>query len=341
MQREITEPGPLLDAGGRLRTAGWARRPHLDANLERAAPGLLRRLRVKRWDYYGIWTPSLFASATLSDIGYAGLAFVYVVDLTTDRHAELTRVRPLAWGIDLPRNSDAGDIEFDDGRIALRFTVKPESRHLDVVAPRFDGGRGLRIDVDLACPADHESIVIATPMGGDRFYYNRKINCMRAEGLITWGDRTVRTRPDQSLGQLDWGRGVWPYRTRWIWASANGFLPDGRTLGLNLGAGFGDLSNATENAVLVDGRLHKLGTVRFDFDPANYRRPWHCEDDEGRLRLKLTPLTERVAATRAGVIRSEVHQMFGRYTGTAVTEGGETIPVRDLPGFAEEHYARW
>jgi hypothetical protein len=33
--------------------------------------------------------------------------------------------------------------------------------------------------------------------------------------------------------------------------------------------------------------------------------------------------------------------MFGRYTGKAVTDDGETIPVQDLTGFAEEHHARW
>ena len=33
------------------------------------------------------------------------------------------------------------------------------------------------------------------------------------------------------------------YARVWNWASASGFLPDGRTLGLNLGMGFGDLSD--------------------------------------------------------------------------------------------------
>ncbi len=30
------------------------------------------------------------------------------------------------------------------------------------------------------------------------------------------------------LGNLDWGCGVWDYRSFWVWASASGFLPDGR-----------------------------------------------------------------------------------------------------------------
>ena len=41
------------------------------------------------------------------------------------------------------------------------------------------------------------------------------------------------------------------------------------------------------------------------------------------------------------LIFSEVHQMFGRYSGTAVTDEGEELQIEDLIGFAEEHQARW
>jgi hypothetical protein len=41
------------------------------------------------------------------------------------------------------------------------------------------------------------------------------------------------------------------------------------------------------------------------------------------------------------VIFSEVHQVFGRYRGHAITDNGEIIQIEDLIGFAEEHRARW
>lgn len=341
MQREITESGALLDLRGRLRCPGWARQPLLDANLEDASLPALGRFRIKRWDYYGIWTPEIFASATLSDLGYAGLAFFYLVDLQDGRHVEYTRTIPLGRGIYLPRNSVAGDASYDDGELHVQFGAGSNGRRLDVTVPPFDSGRGLRIAIDLACPPHHESLVIATPMAGRHFYYNRKINALPARGAIAWGHRTINAAPDCALGQLDWGRGVWPYRSHWIWASANGFLGDGRVLGLNLGGGFGDLSCATENAIFIDGRLHKLGDARFEFDRSDYRRPWRCSDDAGRLALEFVPRSERVARANFLVVRSEVHQVFGHYRGSVVTDAGETIPVSDLPGFAEEHFARW
>ena len=57
---------------------------------------------------------------------------------------------------------------------------------------------------------------------------------------------------------------------------------------------------------------------------------------QGRLDLTFTPFYERVARTNLAVIRSEVHQMFGRYNGWAVLDDGATLEIRDLVGFAEE-----
>jgi hypothetical protein len=181
---------------------------------------------------------------------------------------------------------------------------------------------------------------IVIPIGSKRFYYNRKVNCMPAEGWIGWKGKREVLHPDQSLGNMDWGRGVWEYRSFWVWASASGFLADGRTVGLNMGYGFGDTSAATENALILNGHAHKLGGIDFDYDPDDFMRPWRMVAGDGRLDLEFTPFLERVARSNLLVIFSEVHQMFGRYSGTAQTDDGETVQL-ELIGFAEEHHARW
>jgi len=74
-QTELRTPSPLLDAHGRLTQVGWSRHPLLDCNLENArfySLRFLQRLRVKRWDYYGVTTPTHFFSATIGDISYLG-----------------------------------------------------------------------------------------------------------------------------------------------------------------------------------------------------------------------------------------------------------------------------
>jgi hypothetical protein len=344
MQTELTQPGPLLQPDGRLAQIGWARQPLLDCNLESArfyALRPLQRFRVKRWDYYAVFTPRRFFSATIADLGYAGNIFVYTLDFETGDLHEEGLVIPLGKGIQLPRNSSEGNSHFEDKRVRLDFSLHPDKRHLSVSWPDFHEGRGIQAEIDLATPPGYESMVIIIPIGKKRFYYNRKINCLPASGTLRYGDLHEEIKPTESLGSLDWGRGVWEYQSFWNWASASGFLSDGRSLGLNLGLGFGDLSAATENAFILDNRVHKLDQVKFDYVSGDYMKPWRFSDNQGRLDLTFTPFKDRLARTNLGIITSEVHQMFGRYNGQVTTEKGDVILVKDLIGFAEEHQAKW
>ncbi len=184
-------------------------------------------------------------------------------------------------------------------------------------------------------------MTLVIPIGSRRFYYNRKINCLPAEGFIQYGSLREDLQPSNCSGSLDWGRGVWEYRSFWNWASASGFLPDGRAIGLNMGCGFGDTSAATENCLVLDGRIHKLDQVRFDYNPSDYSKPWKFSDNQGRLALEFTPFKDRTARTNLGVIFSQVHQMFGRYSGQVTADDGRVIQIAGLIGFAEEHQARW
>ncbi len=346
MQTEITTPSPLLTSSGALAQVGWSRQPLLDCNLERAAfySPLLRPLqhfRKKRWDYYAIFTPRRFFSATIADLGYAGNIFVYTLDFASEALHEEGLVVPLSQGVYLPRNNDQGDSSYSGKGVKLHFGVEPGYRNIFVDWPAFHDGRGIHAEVRLRRPAEHESMNIVIPIEKRRFYYNHKINCLPAEGELRYGDVHETLDPGSSIASLDWGRGVWAYRSFWNWASASGFLPDGRTVGLNLGCGFGDTSAATENCLVLDGRIHKLDQVTFAYNPQDYKKPWRFTDSGGRLALDFVPFVERLAQTDLKIIFSEVHQMFGRYRGTVITDQGETLHIENLVGFAEEHHARW
>lgn len=345
MQTEITEPGDLLTRDGFLAQRGWARQPLLDCNLESLAlfrPKFPQWLRVKKWDYYAVFTPSHFFSATVADIGYIGNIFVYLIDLNSGWYHEESLLTPLAHGVNLPRNSTSGDVLFDNGRARLAFDHLPGGdRRVQVEWPGFYNQTGIKADIILRELPGHESVVMATPIGQKRFYYNRKMNCLTAEGWIKFGRQTITAAPETSLGGLDWGRGVWEYNSFWNWASASSMLADGRRIGLNLGEGFGDLSYATENAVILDGKIHKLGNVPFAYDASDFKKPWRFVDEEDRLDLVFEPFVERVAKTNLGLLSSEVHQLFGRYSGRVVLDGGQVIMLDGITGFAEEHRAKW
>lgn len=344
MQNEITESGKLLKTDGTLEKIGWARTQNLDCNLENAhfyTLKALQKFRIKRWDYYAVFTPNRFFSATVADLGYAGNVFVYHLDFATKELHEEGLVIPFGKDIQLPRNSTQGETFFKNEKVALQFSVDGKTRRVVVDWQSFHNGRGISANLILQELKEHESMNIVIPIGKKRFYYNRKINCMPTRGVIAYGDAREVLSEKSSIASLDWGRGVWEYSSFWNWASASGFLPNGDTIGLNLGCGFGDISRATENAIILNGKLHKLDQVPFVYDSAAYMKPWIFKDNQGRLELTFTPFKERVATTKLLVIDSEVHQMFGRYNGFFITDEGKKVIIQDLIGFAEEHHARW
>ena len=344
MQNRLTSPGPLLASDGSLAQVGWSPQPLLDCNLESArfySLKFLQRFRIKRWDYYAVFSPKRFFSATIADLGYAGNLFVYTMDLATGDLHEEGLVIPFGKGVELPRNSTAGDSHFKNEKLRLDFHLEPGSRSIYVDWPAFHEGRGISAELTLTCPEEYESMNIVIPIGRRRFYFNRKINCLPARGKVKYGELMDTLDPVSCLGSLDWGRGVWEYRSFWNWASSSGFLPDGRSVGLNLGCGFGDLSQAGENALIIGNRIHKLVDVRFDYTPGDYMKPWKFTDAENRIDLVFTPFKERIATTNLGIITSEVHQMFGCYNGKIISDDGDTIQIKNLVGFAEEHNAKW
>ena len=209
---------------------------------------------------------------------------------------------------------------------------------------RFRDGQALDAQI-LLTQEPEESIVMCTPFEKPgQFYFNQKINCMRAQGKVTLGDREYVFDPEDSFAVLDWGRGVWTCRGTWYWGSASGMV-DGVPFGFNIGYGFGDTSAATENALFYGGKLHKLSQVTFHIPRKNgrehYLAPWTFDSDDRRFRMKFRPILDRAACPSAGVVRSGQHQVFGSFTGTAVLDDGTAVRLKELLGCAEKVDDRW
>ena len=83
MQHEILAPLPLHHADGQLNQPGWARQAYWQYQRS-AVPA--SSWRIKEWDYYAVVSPEGFAfSLTASNLGYAGLYALCVVDLNQDK----------------------------------------------------------------------------------------------------------------------------------------------------------------------------------------------------------------------------------------------------------------
>lgn len=342
MQHEITRAAPLLDGRGNLNEAGWARRLLPVYERARVRGGAAR---LKEWDYYLVMGEGFALALTIADNSYMGLDSISLLDFTNGWQVTKSPMRAFPMGrTGLPESSERGDVAVSGRGYGLCFRNDGSKRTLSAHMDDFKDGMALDAQVELT-GAPEESMVICTPFRKQgHFYFNQKINCMRAEGVVTLGGKTRRFRPENSFGTLDWGRGVWTYHNTWYWGSASG-LAGGVPFGFNIGYGFGDTSAASENMLFYAGRAHKLSRVTFHIPHKDgrddYLSPWTFTSDDKRFEMDFVPVLDRAACTSAVVVKSDQHQVFGRFTGRVVLDDGAALEIHDLMGFAEKVENRW
>ena len=110
--------------------------------------------------------------------------------------------------------------------------------------------------------------------------------------------------------------------------------------------GIGNTSAATENVLFYDGKIHKLGEVKFEIPMdedgfEDFMKPWVFTSDDNRFYMNFTPVLDRSAFMSAGVVLSDQHQVFGHFTGRITLDDGTVLPVRDFFGFAEKVENKW
>lgn len=349
MEREITEPVDLCTPAGRLDrdAVGWTRRP-----LHRCAlPGSWGRR--KRWDFWSVVGPDLACNITYADVDYVGVVDVWYVELSTRRTIARSATVPRARGLALPDEVGGAPLHYEGNGFEVAITeVAGASGGPGTSGTRLrvafgddaDQGEAFDLDVLVQRPEGHESLGVVIPWSDRRFQYTTKDVARPAGGTVEWGDQLVTLDPDdgRSWGCLDFGRGKWPYRTRWNWGAGAG-LVDGVRVGLQLGGKWTVGTGMTENAVVVDGRLSKVSEeLAWTYDRRDWLRPWRVRTPRSdRVDLTFTPVYDKVARLQLGVASQAVDQCFGTWSGTVIPEGGIPLAVDGLFGWAEEATWRW
>lgn len=323
-EREITEPVDLCLPNGRLNPAavGWTRRPLHRANLRGWG-------RTKRWEYWGIVTPAHIVGLVASSLDYVGVHGVYVLDRATRVETVRDVVVPLARGVVMPPVSGVGTARVRGRGLTIDIGQGPAGSTIRAVAD------GVEVDLVVPLPPDHESLGVVVPWSARRFQYTVKDVGRAVRGTLRLHGVEYAIDERDSFAVLDHGRGRWPYAVRWNWAA--GSRPG---TAIQLGGTWTDGTGSTENALFVDGRLHKIGdTLRWSYDRADWLRPWRIDGE--RVDARFHPFHERVARTNLGIVAGETHQCFGHFTGWARADDGSQISLDGLVGWAEEAYNRW
>lgn len=306
--------------------------------------------RRQRWNVWTAWDSRLLVCLGVADVDRLGALLFFGRNLATGREpwnherALLTRRARSRLRFGDHARADAG---WSRGPEHLEFTEE-------------SGGTRLRarlgpseLDLLVARPPAHETLNFTAGFRGGRFQHNGKHFGLPVSGTLRHGAFAHRFEPGDAFATLDFGRGCWPDASRWYWANAIG-RSGSRVVALNLGALWTDGSGTTENALLVDGRLHRLGQ-RVSFRPGGRLRDdrparrdldatWMIESvDDDTIRLHFTPISGRRTrgiAPTAFTPGMRSHQLYGRFDGV-VRAGGERLRLEGATGWAEHCRFRW
>ncbi|MFH5821779.1 DUF2804 domain-containing protein [Georgenia sp. AZ-5] len=361
MLAEITTPVDLCLPSGSLnpRAVGWTRAPLHRANLRTGSP--LGRAatwsRTKRWEHWCVITPDHVVSVTASALNYAGFHQVWLLDRRTGEEVECSAADPLAREARMPSVCGAGPVRARAGRLAIavdpltqivRPDDDPRSWAVPGAHPALPSRPGarlraltprLRLDLLVDVPAGHECLGVVVPWTDRLFQYTVKDVALPVRGRLWLDGEEVAVGGPGTWAVMDFGRGRWPYSVVWNRGTGSGVV-DGVVTGLQLGGKWTDGTGATENALLVDGRVHYLGEdLSWAYDETDYTSPWFVTGP--RVQVRLTPFHERSARSSLGVVATEAHQCFGTWAGWVVDDDGTERPVDGLVGWAEEVANRW
>ncbi len=327
-EREITAPIDLCLPDGRLNPAavGWSRQP-----LHR--PNLRGWGRSKRWEYWGIVTPTHIIGLTVSSLDYAGVQGVYVLERATGTEIRHESVVPLARGVVLAGRAGIGGSHVEASGLRIDLDETAEGTRIRARAT------GVEVDIVASRPDGHESLAVVVPWSPRRFQYTVKDLGRPVSGRITVDGSNHQVEEATSFAVLDHGRGRWPYSITWNWGAGHGTV-DGRQTSLQIGGRWTDGTGSTENALFLDGIGHKISEdLRWEYDRDNWLRPWHIHGDQ--VDVSFHSFHERAARTNLLAVASETHQCFGHYEGWVRPLDGEQVSVDGISGWAEEARNRW
>lgn len=335
-ERELNEEVLLCDSEGYLNpeAVGWSRRPVFNCKING------RRIKKKKWNYWLITSDKYLFSVTIANLDYAGTVFAYFYDIENGIFIEKTINTSPLKACKMPDNPGMS-MEFNTKKMRVSFFEEDDLTKIYVNMPDFNG-KPLRAEFFIESAKGHETLNVVIPWSKREFQFTSKQNCLKAYGTVEIGNKLYDFDDKHTMASLDFGRGIWPRRSFWNWATFSG-MEDERSLGINLGGVWTDGTGMTENGVIVDGRISKISDrVVFNYDVSDLMKPWSIKtENTGQVDLIFTPIYKRLASTDYGVIKSNIYQMFGYFSGNITTSEGEKIEVKRILGCAEEHKTKW
>lgn len=301
---------------------------HLEKPMGAKIRGPFKKFRFNQFNFIGIMGPELMAGFAI--VKFKGLSngFFYVYDRKANKLFETSKI---SLGL-------SASIGCNPSKIDTRFKFPGLELIIDG-DKLFAKGKNISINAMLGAEKP-EPLRVCARAGYRGWVFTEKTSPVTLTGTLEYNGKTIDLSSPDYMALIDWSAGFMRRNTFWNWASIAGTLPDKRSIGLNLASGVNETA-FTENAFWVDGKLFKTDTVNFRFDPDDLMKEWQVTSYDKKIDLVFTPENYREDKTNAILIGTRFTQLMGTFDGTFTTDYGEIIELKGVPGWTEDHYAKW
>ncbi|NNM51148.1 MAG: DUF2804 domain-containing protein [Pseudomonadales bacterium] len=285
--------------------------------------------RFKRWEFWCLDSAQSMVGLALVDLGYAWSVFAYVYDKATsqtrswtERHSPWSRLRGAQMVMSEGAQHGRSYYQGRGGRIEIIHA--PQGRQLRIDLP------ALELQGDMWIPAV-TALSLCLPAGADGWTYTCKMVGMPVMGNLSV--QGVSIEPAHALASLDISMGLMRRETYWQWTSLMGNI-DGHIMGLNMAMGVNE-SGQTENALWLDGQLHKIGPASFHAFEGG------CRMQAEGVNLEFQGRASHGEHVQLGWVASRFKQWQGSYSGVINIAKGKNLRFKGVYGLWEDHYVKW
>lgn len=301
--------------------------------MGRRLGALAKWRRFHQFQYFGLVSGELIGGCALADISLLTAGFVYLFHPASGRMIERQFKRPLGHDTEFSPRPNQGVCELRSGTNLLRLDNSGPDKHLLV---ELDDGT--RIDASFS-EQRFQPMCLCTPTAVNGWVYAQKVAGVRCRGSVRseLGDFDLQAL--DAFAHHDWSAGYMRPETFWNWACLSGEVA-GTRVGLNLSCGVNETS-FSENCYWLDGALHPVGGVRFEFDRDDPLRPWRIGSGDGQVELTFRGHGLHRERLNLGLLASNFKQVFGCFQGTLRPPGRAPLVIDNLWGFVEDQYVKW
>ncbi|KAL4459818.1 hypothetical protein ABPG74_003344 [Tetrahymena malaccensis] len=360
----IQNEGKLLNSNGTIIEYGLCNQPLKELVEEDLRTFLgfksLNFLRYKKWDQFQAANKDAYILVDIIDLGYLTYAQILVKFFESDQTIKLNDIKYYQFQSIENLSGQSiffqGQYSFQSQQIKLNIYYDQEQQNdiqsllITIESSVITGS------LKFSKKVQEQQQVAIKPLTKQKnnFFYLTKSHCMEVQGQLqieNYQNRFLNfNNTNQSTGGRNIIRGIFNYETNWSIAAAEGKIEqkEGNFINFAISIGNSDSRDSLklQNIVYIDGEIETINNIKTNIQQFHdITIPWVLMTDNltipGSFKVEFHPLYTNQIYDDMYIIKINVKQYIGYFSGFYITKKGDTIPFNKLYGVYQINNSRW